>query len=97
MTVSEIDLAAGLETATVMNAFALSCPIPVRIVGAPNITKSVEVALTAYRFALLIISPFFVVSSPYSHSWCQHLDKTASTVLAQRLRAAFPHSTAFSE
>ena len=56
MTVSEVDLAAGLEAATVMNSFALSCPIPVPIVGAPNVTKSVEVALAAYRFALLIFN-----------------------------------------
>jgi hypothetical protein len=96
MTVSEIELAAGLEAATVMNSFALSCPIPVPIVGARNVTKSVEVSLAAYRFALLIFNPF-VGSSPDSRSWCQHLDKAASTVLAQRFRAAFPHSTAFSE
>jgi hypothetical protein len=60
MTVSEIDLAAGLEAATVMNSFALSCPIPVPIVGAPNVTKSVEVSLAAYRFALLIFIPLLL-------------------------------------
>jgi hypothetical protein len=89
-------LAAGLEPAAVMNAFALSCPIPAHIVGALNSTKPVEVALAAYRF---VVSPvlLYANSSLDVGSWCQDLDAAASAVLAQRLRAAFPHSSAFSQ
>ena len=55
MTVSEIDLASGLESAAVLNTFALSCPIPVHNAGALNPTKAVEVALAAYRFVIVLL------------------------------------------
>ena len=51
---SEIDLAAGLEPPAVLNAFALSCPIPVHVAGVLSPTKAVEVALAAYRFVILL-------------------------------------------
>jgi hypothetical protein len=53
--VSEIDLAAGLEPPAVLNAFALSCPIPVHVAGVLNPTKAVEVALATYRFVILVV------------------------------------------
>jgi hypothetical protein len=94
--VSEIDLAAGLEPCAVMRAFAMSCPIPAHIVGSLNTTKAVEVALSAYRF---VVFPVLLCAdaSLIRRRWCQHMDADASTVLAQRLREAFPHSTVFSE
>jgi hypothetical protein len=55
ITVSEIDLAAGLESAAVLNTFALSCPIPLHISGALNSTKAVEVSLAAYRSVKFLI------------------------------------------